>query len=220
MLLEATVQISVAGALRPDDSKSRLQDMTRGRTNFEAAKTWRPLTPEEQCKAKEVIHVVILPTEKRGGAFKARACVKGNLVNTHGLDEYAPLVAMPAHCYLLTPAAAEGDYVKGFDIDCAFLNADLNEEVYASLPKVCQQEGRAGVKRLVKALYGLPQSPRAWFKRLEAFLKKVGWEQCLCEPGLWRKCSNVKIGHFVKMSVYVDDIFVAGPEKTEVETLV
>ena len=218
--VDVYAHISVAEALRSPDAESWEVAMAREKEKLEGAGTWRALTPEEEEKNKKVVPVALLLTRKRGGTFKARACVLGNLVNTDGLNVYAPVVAMAAHRYLLTEAASEGNYIKAFDIDCAFLNADLREEVFVTLPEVWRKEGEKPVRRLVKALYGLPQSPRAWYKRYESFVKQVGWEQNTHELGLWRRESRAVDGQFVKMSVYVDDIFVAGPCRREVESLV
>ena len=126
---------------------------------------------------------------------------------------------MTAHRYLLTEAAGEGDHVKAFDIDCAPLNADLKEEVYVTLPTVWRVGGKCPVRRLVKALYGLPQSPSAWRKRYAAFAKNAGWEQSAHELDLLCRASRAVNGFFLKMSVYVDDISVAGPSRPEVESL-
>ena len=160
-VLEVSIHLSVAEALKSPDAPSWVTAITREKTKLEAAKTWRALTMEEQRKQKHVVHVALILTKKRDGAFKARACVLGNLVSTDGLNVYAPVVTMAAHRYLLVEAAACGDHVRAFDIDCAFLNADLNEEVYVGLPKIWGEGNRVEVKRLKKALYGLPQSPRA-----------------------------------------------------------
>ena len=46
------------------------------------------------------------------------------------------------------------------------MNGDLEEEVYMELPPGFDQGRKVGkVYKLRKSLYGLNQSPRAWFKR-------------------------------------------------------
>jgi hypothetical protein len=47
-------------------------------------------------------------------------------------------------------------------------------------------------------------------------LKKLGWESCPEEPGLWRKPSKVK-GRFLKLSVYVDDNLMTSPDARELQ---
>ena len=215
VVVEATVQLSVSEAIASSDAPLWIEAMGREKAKLEAASTWRDLTDEEVGKAKKVLPVAILLSRKRDHSFKARACVLGNLVRKDGLNVYAPVVTMTGHRYLLFSAAADGDYVQVFDIDCAFLNAELPHEVYIKLPKVWQEENAPTVKRLLKALYGLPQSPRAWFQRYELHLREHGWCQCDFEPGLWRRRSKAFPSSWLKLSVYVDDNFLGGPDEEE-----
>ncbi|GJW83100.1 reverse transcriptase domain-containing protein [Tanacetum coccineum] len=57
------------------------------------------------------------------------------------------------------------------DVKTAFLNGDLQEEVFVSQPEGFEdQENPTHVYRLKKALYGLKQAPRAWYDTLSKFL--------------------------------------------------
>ncbi|CAM8920075.1 unnamed protein product [Rhodiola kirilowii] len=66
------------------------------------------------------------------------------------------------------------------DVQSAFLNGLLNEEVYVAQPKDFKDPHHPEyVYRLKKALYGLKQAPRAWYERLTKFLINhayVRWE--------------------------------------------
>ena len=89
------------------------------------------------------------------------------------------------------------------DVDNAFLNAPLAEEVYLLLP-----EGMGGtsgkVLRLRKALYGLKQSPRSWEKQLGAFLQSKQFTKCVSDSALF-VCSKKKEGS-TYVPMYVDDL--------------
>lgn len=62
--------------------------------------------------------------------------------------------------------------MKQSNVKSIFLNGDLEEEVYMSLPprSKCEPLGNDKVCKLKNSLYGLKQSPRAWFG---TFLKKM-----------------------------------------------
>ena len=57
------------------------------------------------------------------------------------------------------------------DYSNAFVQADIDEEVYCDLPlKFCGLSSDDYVLKLKKSLYGLKQAPRLWFKTLDKSL--------------------------------------------------
>lgn len=102
------------------------------------------------------------------------------------------------------------------DVKNAFLNGDLEEEVFMSLPPgFAETEGK--VCRLKKSLYGLKQSPRAWFERFGKVVKRFGYHQSQGDHTLFYKHS--KEGKRAILIVYVDDIILTGDDKVELKSL-
>ena len=63
------------------------------------------------------------------------------------------------------------------DIKSAFLNGEIEEEVYVKQPPGFVNPKKPNhVYKLHKALYGLKQAPRAWYKYLTKFLIEKGFE--------------------------------------------
>ena len=61
------------------------------------------------------------------------------------------------------------------DIKNAFLHGDLGDEVYMEQPPCFVAQGESGlVCRLRRSLYGLKQSPRAWFDRFSYVVQEFG----------------------------------------------
>ena len=90
------------------------------------------------------------------------------------------------------------------NITCAFLHADLeeNKKVYVDMPLGFSQYDKNGKKmclKLKKTLYGLRQSPRAFWKYITVKLQEVGLEQSKFNPCLF-------VGPDVICIVYVDDL--------------
>jgi hypothetical protein len=65
------------------------------------------------------------------------------------------------------------------DVKNSFLHGDLQEEVYMYVPsRLSKPEAVGKVCRLKKSLYGLKQSPRAWFYKFRCALCDMGYKQC------------------------------------------
>jgi hypothetical protein len=111
--------------------------------------------------------------------YKARLVAQG-CRQIDGIDVnevFAPTSSFGARRVLLSKAAQEDLEIHQVDIKTAFLNGELEEEVYVSQPPGFCNGGNQ-VSRLNKALYGLKQAPRAWYQKLDATLAKHGGLVC------------------------------------------
>ncbi len=105
--------------------------------------------------------------------YKARLVARG-FTQTFGMDyneTFAPVVKFVSIRYILALVTIEDMEIHQMDVKIAFFNGDLEEEIYMEQPEGFTQEGEHLVCKLQQSLYGLKQSPRAWNKNLDAFLK-------------------------------------------------
>ncbi|KAL8101414.1 hypothetical protein AgCh_033340 [Apium graveolens] len=148
---------------------------------------------------------------------KARLVAKG-YVQQKGIDYnevFAPVARLDTIRLLLALSAKEGWEVHHLDVQSAFLNGELQEEVYVTQPEGFVKEGlEQKVYKLVKALYGLRQAPRAWNARLDKCLRELGFKRCLHEQAVYTRFDR---GNVVIVGVYVDDLLVTGTHKREIE---
>jgi len=77
-----------------------------------------------------------------------------------------------------------------------------------------EHEGR--VCKLKRALYGLKQSPRAWFGRFTLAMKTTGYQQSNADHTLFVKHKGGKVTTLI---VYVDDMILTGDDPEEIRTL-
>ena len=106
------------------------------------------------------------------------------------------------------------------DIEAAFLEADLDEDIFIEIPEGLVELGyfkREEVDdkciKLGKAMYGCMQSPRAFFKTLSKHLVQIGMIQSKVDPCIWYRL-NEKNELVLVMAAYVDDIIIGGqPEE-------
>jgi len=89
------------------------------------------------------------------------------------------------------------------DIKSAFLNEDLNKEVWMISPPSIGLGGK--VLYLLKSLYGLKQAPLAWFEILSSALTELSSLSCSFDP-----CVFISPDYNVIIVVYVDDITTVG----------
>jgi hypothetical protein len=87
-------------------------------------------------------------------------------------ETFSTVVRMETIHFLLAYACSENVKVYQMDVKSAFLNGEIEEEVYIEQPEGFQlSENVDYVCKLKKALYGLKLAPRAWYSRLDKYLQ-------------------------------------------------
>jgi hypothetical protein len=111
----------------------------------------------------------------------------------------------------LAKVAAEDLELHQLDIKTAFLNGDLEEDIWMAQPEGYKEGGAGMACHLKKALYGLKQAPRAWHHRLKTELEACGFKVTEADAGLFTLHDEEAP---VYMPVYVDDLLL-GSKSTE-----
>ena len=121
---------------------------------------------------------------------KERLIAKG-YSREEGIDydeTYAPVARLGAIRMFLAFAAYSNFKVYQMDVKSAFLNGELEEEVYVEQPPGFEDsEFSDFVYLLYKALYGLKQAPRTWNDTLSEFLLKSGFSRGVIDKTLFNK---------------------------------
>ena len=100
------------------------------------------------------------------------------------------------------------------DVKNAFLHGDLEEEIYIDVPPRYMANSKDKIVcKLQRTLYGLKQSPRAWFERLNSAMRKYGFQQSNSDHMLFLKHHRGKITALI---VYVDDMIITGDDPEEI----
>ena len=104
------------------------------------------------------------------------------------------------------------------DVNTAFLNGDLKENVFMSQPEGFVVKGKEQkVCNLVKSLYGLKEAPHAWYEKLTEHLLKLNFEHFdLDDATLF----IMKVGRsVVYLVVYVDDLLMTGNNESYIASI-
>ena len=145
--------------------------------------------------------------------YKARLVARG-FSQEAGVDYdevFAPVARYNSIRSVLAIANQLDLEVHQMDVKSAFLNGDLENEIFMKQPEgFVDSENPDYVCLLKKSLYGLKQSARCWNLVMDEYLKSNGYKQSTADMCIYYK-SEVKDGRTVLMiiAVYVDDTILA-----------
>ena len=132
------------------------------------------------------------------------------------LETFASVAKLNTVKVLLSMAVNLDWPLQQLDVNNIFLNGDLEEEVYIDSSSGFEGRFRFRVW-LKKSLYGLKQSPRAWFENFTRLVKDQGYAQAQSDHTMFVKHSEK--GKIAILIVYVDDIVLTGDYLIEMEWL-
>lgn len=128
-----------------------------------------------------------------------------------GLDyteTFSPVIKSTTVRYVLHVVVNKSWRIHQFDVNNAFLQGTLSEEVYvAQPPSFIDKDHPNHVCRLKKSLYRLKQAPRAWYHELCSYLIDLGFTNSVADMFLFiHHCGK----HIICVLVYVDDMLITG----------
>ena len=144
--------------------------------------------------------------------FKARLVAKG-FTQREGVDyeaTFSPVSSKDSFRVIMALVAHFDMELHQMDVKTAFLNGDLNEEVYMMQPEgfVANDSGKL-VCRLKKSIYGLKQASRQWYLKFHSVVASYGFVENKVDQCIYCKVSGRK---FIFLILYVDDILLASSD--------
>jgi transposase InsO family protein len=140
---------------------------------------------------------------------KARLVAKGYL-QKFGVDydeTYAPVARYPSIRAILALTAHHDWELHQMDVKSAYLNGDLEEDIYMTQPEGYVVPGKDHlVCKLDKSLYGLKQAGRTWHLKIDVTLQRQGFTPLDADHCVYTKQDGQCI---TIIALYVDDLLIA-----------
>ena len=135
-----------------------------------------------------------LKRDSNGKVLKC-VCARGDQ-QTYEVDyneTFAPTLRYTTLRVLLLLACSLDLEIEQFDVVTAFLNADVDEDIYMYPPPGLtgtSTHGQRLVCKLKRSLYGIKQTPRSWQALLSSWLLSYGFCQSKADPSLYTLLRN------------------------------
>ena len=117
-------------------------------------------------------------------------------------------MSSPCVCLLSAIACEYNLDLFHFDVDQAFVQSDLEEDVFLRLPKGCGDLSGKKVVRINKRLYELKHVSHTWHAHLATCLQRLGFKQCLTNLCTFRSIEDGCVA--ISAVVHVDGSFAVG----------
>ncbi|GJT36204.1 retrovirus-related pol polyprotein from transposon TNT 1-94 [Tanacetum coccineum] len=166
---------------------------------------------QEKLNEFERLDIYKVKLDELGGILKNKArLVARGYRQGEGIDFeelFAPVARLEAIRIFLTFAAYINMVVYQMDVKIAFLNGNLQEEVYVSQQNGFVDKDKPNhVYKLKKALYGLKQAPRAWYDMLFIVMISQDFSKGSVDPTLFIRKEGKELlwykGIFINQSKY------------------
>ncbi|GJS68379.1 zinc finger, CCHC-type containing protein [Tanacetum coccineum] len=150
--------------------------------------------------------------------FNARLIIQG-FKQKSGIDyfdTYAPVARISTIKLLIAMTYIHNLIIHQMDMKTAFLNGELEEEVFISQPQGFIMPGnKNNVCKLIKSLYGLKQEPKQWHQKFDEVVLSNGYLLNQADKCVYNKFDET--GKGVIICLYVDDMLIFGTDQVQVD---
>ncbi|GAU26739.1 hypothetical protein TSUD_317370 [Trifolium subterraneum] len=189
--------------------------------SLESNKTWHLVELPPGCKpigCKWILKKKLKPdgtVEK----YKARLVAKcfRQRENIDFFDTFSPVTRITSIRVLISIAALYNLIVHQMDVKTAFLNGDLEEEIYMEQPEGFVIHGQeTKVCKLDKSLYGLKHAPKQWHEKFDNLMVSNGFRLNESDKCIYYKCDG---NICTIICLYVDDMLIFGSNLSAVNNV-
>jgi len=184
--------------------------------NLKAAGTWEIVERLRDTNVVDSKWVFRVKKDADGNIskWKARLVARG-FTQVYGVDyfeTFAPVAKLASIRTILAIAARNNWDISMFDFHSAYLNGELDEDIYMEQPPYYETADRGRyVVKLNKTLYGLKQAGKKWYDSLCRSLADIGFKKTEADPAVFFVHAG---NHVVILAIHVDDSTMTGSSVT------
>ena len=218
--LEPTTYYQAWNHEDPEEQKNWRGAITKEFDDMERRNVWELVDKKELPPGRQPIGSKWVFKRKKNGVYRARLVALGynQIPGIDFTDNFSPVTSDTTIKILLVCMIKNGWFSQVIDIETAFLEGRLNEDIYMKIPigyleylKDAHRVTQDMIMKLLGSMYGLVQASRIWYKTLkETLIERCGMKRCELDIGLFYKMTE---DGPVILCVYVDDIFMVGAKK-------
>jgi hypothetical protein len=132
-------------------------------------------------------------------------------------ETFAPVAKFASIRAVLALAAFYDLELHQMDVKTAFLNGDLEEEIYMQQPDGFVVNGKENlVCKLNKSLYGLKQASRAWYQKMDQVLLSIQFKRLQTDACVY----VLRDGDLMMfVALYVDDLLLLSNSSARLSVL-
>ena len=175
---------------------------------------WRHVKRNDHPNDRRLVGCRWVFKVKRNGVYHARLVAKGfsQIPGVDFTDNYSPVVNDVTFRVVVARMIIENMKGKVVDIDNAFLNGDLEHEIYMKIPEGYDEVINPGVDKedcliLQKAKYGLVKAARQFWKKIVDKMQEGGFKLSEADPCMLYKEDEKGVCIII---IYIDDMLIIG----------
>jgi hypothetical protein len=203
-------------AMRCEDASEWKKSIQEEHQSLKQHQTFKIVPRTNNMKIIKAKYVFKIKQDEEGKPvrFKTRLVAKG-YTQTQGIDffeTFAPTLRHDSLRFLLSMAAQNNFVVQHLDVQTAFLNGELQEEIFMEVPEALAEDLKIDRKKVVlklnKSIYGLKQASRVWNEKFSSTIKAMGYQQSKADPCIFFKFADKKLVSTI--GIFVDDCLLFG----------
>ena len=202
---------SYTQAMQGNDSGKWFHAMEEELKSMDQNQVWDLVELPKGCKRVGCKWVFKTKRDSIGNIerYKARLVAKG-FTQKDGIDykeTFSPVSKKDSLRIIMALVAHYDLELHQMDVKTAFLNGNLEEEIYMDQPEGFSVKGKEHmVCKLKKSIYGLKQASRQWYLKFNDTITSFGFQENTVDRCIYMKVSGSK---FIFLVLYVDDILLA-----------